>query len=133
MNAVVIYWSATGNTEAIAEKISNTLGVEAKKVSDVTVDEALKYDTLILGCPAMGAEELEDTEFRPFYDELVSKGKDKKYAFFGAYGWGGGEWMNNWLSEASSQGLNVLGSIISSGGADEIEGDFDSFISAIKA
>lgn len=132
MSAVVIYWSSTGNTEAIASKIASALGVEAKSVSDISVSDALGYDTLVLGCPAMGAEELEDSEFRPFFEE-VAKDTTKKYAFFGSYGWGGGEWMQNWLAEAKEKGLNVVANLISSGGVDEIEGDFDSFIQAINA
>ena len=132
MNAIVIYWSATGNTESMAKRIADDLNIKALHVSEITSDEAKNYDTIILGCPAMGAEELEDSEFRPFFEE-VAKDTTKKYAFFGSYGWGGGEWMQNWLAEANEKGLNVVANLISSGGVDEIEGDFDSFIQAIKA
>jgi flavodoxin short chain len=133
MSTIVVYWSGTGNTEDMANNIAESLGVTAKSVSDVSASEVLENDTIVLGCPAMGAEELEEGEFQPLYDELKANGKNKRYAFFGSYGWGGGEWMQNWQEDAKNAGLNlVCEGLISNGGFDSIEGDFDSFISAIK-
>lgn len=133
MSQIVVYWSQTGNTEAIANKIASSLGVSAKSVNEVTPEEVSKNDVIVLGCPAMGAEELEDSEFRPFFESVANKAKDKKFAFFGSYGWGGGEWMQNWVKEAKDLGLNVLNDgLISNGGIDEIEGDFDSYINDLK-
>lgn len=135
MNAKIIYWSQTGNTEDIARKISEDTQVEYVRVSDITADEAIKYDTLILGCPAMGAEELEEDEFRPFFDELKSKLSNQRLFLFGSFGWGGGEWMQNWEQEVKGSGLNLgcAGLISNSDSSDLDPSEYESFISAIKA
>ncbi len=135
MNAKIIYWSQTGNTEDIARKISEDTQVEYVRVSDITADEAIKYDTLILGCPAMGAEELEEDEFRPFFDELKSKLSNQRLFLFGSFGWGGGEWMQNWEQEVKDAGLNLgfAGLISNSDSSDLDPSEYESFISAIKA
>lgn len=135
MNAIVIYWSATGNTESMANKIGETIGVNVVNVSSITSEEALKYDTLILGCPAMGAEELEDGEFRPFFDELMSKLDNQRLFLFGSFGWGGGEWMRNWEEEVKQGGKNLGATgLISGGDASEIDpSEFEEFIKAINA
>ena len=97
----IIYWSGTGNTEAMAMAVlegARQVNPEAQlfTVSEISADEAENYDILILGCPAMGAEVLEETEFEPFFAELEGKIKDKRIALFGSYGWGDGEWMREW-------------------------------------
>ena len=135
MNAIVIYWSATGNTESMANKIADDLGVKAVSVSDITSDEAKTYDTLVLGCPAMGAEELEEDEFRPFFDDLMKVVDNQRLFLFGSFGWGGGEGMRNWENEVKELGKN-LGSegLISNGDASEIDdSEYETFINSIKA
>ena len=97
----IIYWSGTGNTEAMAEAVldgAKEVNGEAQlfNVSEITADEAAGYDTLILGCPAMGAEVLEESEFEPFFTALEPQLSGKNVALFGSYGWGDGEWMRNW-------------------------------------
>lgn len=135
MNAKIIYWSATGNTLDIANKISKDTNVEAVNVSEITADEAIKYDTLILGCPAMGAEELEESEFRPFFDELKSKLTNQRLFLFGSFGWGGGEWMRNWEEEVKNANLNLVinGLISNSDSSDLDESEYNNFIKAILA
>jgi flavodoxin short chain len=96
MKKIVVYWSGTGNTLEIANKIAEDLGCEAVSVSDANVDEVLANDLIVFGCPAMGAEELEEDEFKPFYESVMQSIGDKKVALFGSYGWGDGEWMRNW-------------------------------------
>ena len=133
MSAIVIYWSGSGNTESIAERIAGDLGVEAKSVSQISVNEALNYDTLILGCPAMGAEELEDSEFRPFFEQLMSSVDQRRIFLFGSYGWGDGEWMRSWQSEVLSLGGNlVCDGLIVNGDSQEIDkASYQDFISKI--
>ena len=96
----VIYWSMTGNTEAMANAIAEGAAgagaeVDVKQVCDTTVDEALGYGLLALGCPAMGAEVLE------------GRLGGKKVALFGSYDWGDGQWMRDWAQRADSAGANV--------------------------
>lgn len=112
--AAVIYWSGTGNTETMALAVLE--GAKEQNpdtayfsVSEISADDAAKYDTLILGCPAMGAEVLEETEFEPFFSELETKISGKNIALFGSYGWGDGEWMRDWENRAKDAGANLIG------------------------
>lgn len=109
----VIYWSMTGNTQAMAEAIADgarEAGAQADlfSVDQVTVDQALEYDKLALGCPAMGAEVLEEGEFEPFFTALEGKLPGKKVALFGSYGWGDGEWMRTWEETCRGDGANLV-------------------------
>lgn len=135
MNAIIIYWSSTGNTLSMANKIGEDLSVKVVNVSDITSEEASKYDTIILGCPAMGAEELEDGEFRPFFDDLMNVIDKQRLFLFGSYGWGGGEWMRNWENEIKEANKNLGASgLISDGDASAIhEADYTNFIEAIRS
>ena len=109
----VIYWSMTGNTEAMANAIAEGAAgagaeVDVKQVCDTTVDEALGYGLLALGCPAMGAEVLEEAEFEPFFTELEGRLGCKKVALFGSYDWGDGQWMRDWVERMEAAGARVL-------------------------
>ena len=109
----VIYWSMTGNTQAMAEAIADgarEAGAQADlfSVDQVTVDQALEYDKLALGCPAMGAEVLEEAEFEPFFTALEGRLGGKRVALFGSYGWGDGQWMRDWVERTQSTGANLL-------------------------
>lgn len=132
MKKIVVYWSGTGNTEEIANKIAADLGCDAFSVSAISASDALENDLIIFGCPAMGAEELEDSEFKPFYDEVMASIDDKKVALFGSYGWGDGEWMRNWQDEVESN-LVTNGLIVNGGASDIDEGEYQSFIDALNA
>ena len=100
----VVYWSGTGNTEAMANEVAEgakEAGAEvtvfgAAEFSEDKVDE---FDAIAFGCPAMGAEVLEEEEFQPMFDACEGKLGGKKIALFGSYGWGDGEWMRNWEEE----------------------------------
>ena len=111
MKVAVIYWSATGNTQTMAEAIAegvNEKGGQAELfyVSDFEGD-ITEYDMVALGCPAMGAEELEEYEFRPFFDAEKEKLKETNVVLFGSYDWGNGEWMDSWKEECIENGINV--------------------------
>ena len=110
----IIYWSGTGNTEAMASAIlegAKAVNPDAAyfTVSEVSAGDAAEYDTLILGCPAMGAEVLEESEFEPFFTDLKSKLSGKTVALFGSYGWGDGEWMRDWEKRVTDAGANLIG------------------------
>lgn len=109
----IVYWSMTGNTQSMAEAIFEGAkevnpDVELFNVSDITADTLSEYDTLILGCPAMGAEELEEGEFEPFFADLESNLNGKKVALFGSYGWGDGEWMRSWVTRSADAGAKLV-------------------------
>lgn len=110
----VIYWSATGNTEMMAEAIVS--GAKEKgadvtlfEVSSITPEDALNYDVLALGCPAMGAEVLEEAEFEPFFEAIEGKISGKKLGLFGSYDWGDGEWMRDWYDRSAKAGAVLFG------------------------
>ena len=108
----IVYWSGTGNTEAMAEGIAKGIkesGKEAElvNVSNVNIEELLKEDVLILGCPAMGDEVLEEGEFEPFFAELEGNLSGKNVALFGSYGWGDGEWMREWEKRVTDSGAKL--------------------------
>lgn len=110
--AAVIFWSQTGNTELMANAIADGIreaGVECDllTVSDISAADAAQYDKLALGCPAMGAEVLEEAEFDPFFTELEAKLGGRKVALFGSYGWGDGAWMRDWVKRADDANANV--------------------------
>lgn len=110
----IIYWSGTGNTEAMAQAVSDGAKsvnpeTDCFTVSEISADTAAKYDTLILGCPAMGAEVLEEDEFEPFFAELETNISRKNVALFGSYGWGDGEWMRDWEKRVTDAGANLIG------------------------
>lgn len=111
--AAVIYWSATGNTEAMAQAIAEGakaagIEVDLMEVGNTSADAAAEYEVLALGCPAMGAEELEEGEFEPFFADLEGKLSGKKVALFGSYDWGDGEWMRNWFDRTKDTGAVML-------------------------
>lgn len=105
----VVYWSGTGNTEAMANAVAEGMrqaGAECSVLTsaDVTADTVAALEAVALGCPAMGAEELEETEFAPMFDGIKSALAGKAVALFGSYGWGDGEWMRTWEDTCRSDG-----------------------------
>ena len=109
----VIYWSGTGNTESMANAVLEGMkqaGADAAllSVDDVKADEVASFDAVAMGCPAMGAEVLEETEFEPLYQSIKDKLSGKPAALFGSYGWGDGEWMRNWEDDCKSAGIQLV-------------------------
>lgn len=103
-NIAVIYWSGTGNTEAMARAVAEGANAELFAVSDFDNSALDKYGAFALGCPAMGCEVLEEGEFAPFFEEIKPRLAGKKVALFGSYGWGDGEWMRNWEDTCKADG-----------------------------
>lgn len=109
----VIYWSQSGNTQAMANAVAEGIKETGKEAEAVFVTEAnindIKDDTAVaLGCPAMGAEVLEEADMEPFVTSFESIAAGKNVALFGSYGWGDGEWMRDWTERMIGAGANVL-------------------------
>ena len=105
----VVYWSGTGNTEAMAAQVAagaKEAGAEVDLLtaSEFGADKMDEYDAIAFGCPSMGAEQLEEDEFEPMFSACEPKLNGKKIALFGSYGWGDGEWMRTWEDTCSSDG-----------------------------
>ena len=98
----IVFWSATGNTETMANCIAEGAGAAATIVpcADMTPAKLGEFDVVAFGCPAMGAEQLEESEFEPMFAGLEGSLNGKKVALFGSYGWGDGQWMRDWCERA---------------------------------
>ena len=76
----VIYWSGTGNTQAMAEAVAEGAKgagaqVDLYSVSETSAGAAAAYDTLALG----------------------------------SYGWGDGQWMRDWADRLAASGAAACG------------------------
>lgn len=110
----VVYWSQSGNTQAMAEAVGKGAADAGAEVSVVYVGDASVNDlkdgkAFALGCPAMGAEVLEEGEMEPFVSEVEAFAAGKKIGLFGSYGWGDGQWMRDWVDRMNAAGATVVG------------------------
>ncbi len=112
MKVSIVYWSGTGNTEAMANAVAEGAKGAGAEVELLPVsaasEDVLASDALILGCPAMGAEQLEESEFEPFFSAIEGKLAGKKVGLFGSYDWGDGEWMRTWQECVVIAGGNMI-------------------------
>ena len=82
----VVYWSGTGNTEAMAMTVAEGAKSKGAEVSiipaaEFTAEQIGNYGAIAFGCPSMGAEQLEES---------------------------GGEWMRSWESRCGDAGANMV-------------------------
>lgn len=108
----VVYWSGTGNTQAMAEAVAagaQEAGaqVEVLEASAFGGEQVKEFDAIAFGCPSMGAEQLEESEFEPMFQSCEPELSGKKIALFGSYGWGDGEWMRNWEQICRDDGAEL--------------------------
>ena len=94
----IVYWSGTGNTEAMANYVAEGVkkaGGEADLFTSAEfgADKAGEYDRIAFGCP--------------MFDEVSPVLSGKKIALFGSYGWGDGEWMRTWESDCMTLGVTM--------------------------
>ena len=108
----VVYWSGTGNTEAMAEAVLTGMkdaGADAVlyTAAEFSPSKLNELDAVAFGCPAMGAEMLEESEFEPMFSDCKGSLAGKKVALFGSYGWGDGDWMRSWEDDCSASGIKL--------------------------
>ncbi|MEA5011200.1 MAG: flavodoxin [Angelakisella sp.] len=113
----IVYWSGTGNTEAMANAVwegAKEKGADPVLLTCAEFDASMisSFDGIAFGCPSMGAEVLEETEFEPMFAACKSLLAGKKVALFGSYGWGDGEWMRTWKSDCNAAGINLVCSYV---------------------
>ena len=106
MKTAVVYWSGTGNTEAMARAVAEGMtaaGAEAVLLTPAEVQpgDLNAYAAIAFGCPAMGSEVLEEMEFQPMFDACKRSLGGKRVALFGSYGWGDGQWMRDWVQRTN--------------------------------
>ena len=106
----VVYWSGTGNTEEMANKVAEGAKAAGAEVEVISADDfdgtdISGFDGVAFGCPAMGDEELEDSVFQPVFEACEPKLAGKKVALFSSYGWGDGDWMRSWEEKCQNDGV----------------------------
>lgn len=110
----IIFWTQGGNTGMMASAIGDGVKEAGKEPvflspSEVSIADIKDLPAFAMGCPAMGAEVLEETEMEPFVQEVEGIVSGKKIALFGSYGWGDGQWMRDWAERMNSAGAAVIG------------------------
>lgn len=108
----IVYWSGTGNTAAMAAAVEAGAKAKGAEVSvfgpeEFTADKVAEFDAIAFGCPAMGAEVLEESSFDPMFTSIEGSLSGKKIALFGSYGWGDGQWMRDWEDRCNAAGANL--------------------------
>ena len=103
----IVYWSGTGNTEAMANYIADGVRAAGGEVemfgpSEFSAAQLSAYSAVAFGCPAMGRE------FEPMFAGLEGSLSGKRVALFGSYGWGDGQWMRDWCTRCDNAGANLL-------------------------
>lgn len=110
----VVYWSGTGNTETMAQAVARGIesagrNAELLEADKVSAGDFSEDHVFAIGCPAMGAEELEDSVVEPLIRDLEENISGKKVALFGSYDWGDGEWMRVWVQRMKKAGAEIIG------------------------
>ena len=108
----VVFWTQSGNTQAMAQAVAEGITAAGKTpelvfVSEIPADALKDEAAFALGCPAMGAEVLEESEMEPFVMAVETFAKGKKIALFGSYGWGDGQWMRDWADRVRAAGAQL--------------------------
>ena len=112
-NIAIIYWSGTGNTESMANAIAEGISAAGGTAAVMSADQCSPgpvntYSKIAFGCPSMGDDVLEESEFEPFFEQVEASLQGKKIALFGSYDWGTGEWMENWCDRVKIIGVHFV-------------------------
>ena len=109
----IVFWSGTGNTAQMAQAISEGASVAGAETTLINAsrfkaEDMDAFDSFAFGCPAMGAEVLEESEFEPMFSDVETALSGKRIALFGSYGWGDGQWMRDWVDRCKASGINLI-------------------------
>ncbi len=127
MKTAVVFWSGTSNTEAMANAVADGMKDKGAEVSilgpsDFSADKVAEFDAIAFGCPAMGNEVLEESEFDPMFTAIEGSLSGKKIALFGSFGWGDGEWMRNWEERCKAAGATLVCDSVMANDAPDADG-----------
>ena len=108
----IVFWSQSGNTESMANAVAEGVTAAGKEavvvdVASASLDDLKAAKGFAMGCPAMGAEVLEEGEMEPFVCDVEGFAAGKTIALFGSYGWGDGQWMRDWAERTTKTGANL--------------------------
>ena len=112
MKVAIVYASTTGNTEQLANAARDAAGADAYFSAADSADsvEVLGADLILLGSPAMGAEQLEDS-MEEFFSSIEGHLSGKKVGLFGSYDWGDGQFLEDWKERVVSAGADLAGTV----------------------
>lgn len=115
MKVAIVYATKTGNTEQLANAAAEGAKSAGREVSLTTADkgdisEALGADLILLGSPAMGAEQLEES-MEDFFSGIEGQLGGKKVGLFGSYDWGEGQWLSDWSDRVTGAGATLVGAV----------------------
>lgn len=127
----VVFWSATGNTETMANCVAEGANGTIVPCSEMNAAKLAEFDAVAFGCPAMGAEQLEESEFEPMYQDLRGSLSGKPVGLFGSYGWGDGEWIRTWAEDAEAAGARLVVEPVMANGSPD--GDAETACAALGA
>ena len=127
----VVFWSATGNTETMANCVAEGANGTIVPCSEMNAAKLAEFDAVAFGCPAMGVEQLEESEFEPMYQDLRGSLSGKPVGLFGSYGWGDGEWIRTWAEDAEAAGARLVVEPVMANGSPD--GDAETACAALGA
>lgn len=112
----VVFWTGTGNTGSMADAVAEGARAAGAEVTllgpaEFSAEAVAAYDAIAFGCPAMGAEVLEEDEFEPMFTAVENALSGKKVGLFGSWGWGEGAWMEEWKARTEADGAQVVGTV----------------------
>lgn len=115
MKVAIVYATTTGNTEQLANAAAEGAKSAGREVSLTTADkgdisETLGADLILLGSPAMGAEQLEES-MEDFFSGIEGQLGGKKVGLFGSYDWGDGQWLSDWSDRVTGAGATLVGAV----------------------
>lgn len=112
MKVAIVYASTTGNTEQLANAARDAAGADAYFSAADSADsvEVLGADLILLGSPAMGAEQLEDS-MEEFFSSIEGQLSGKTVGLFGSYDWGDGQFLEDWKERVVSAGADLAGTV----------------------
>ena len=126
MKAAVVYWSGTGNTAAMADLVAEgarNAGADVSVFTSAEFNSGMMsgFQAVAFGCPAMGAEVLEELEMEPFVEDVEGFAQGKTIALFGSYGWGDGQWMRDWEERCGNAGITLAADSVTANDAPDDE------------
>lgn len=124
----VVYWSGTGNTEAMAKLVAEGIRTSGKEADLILAEDfgpadVTSYSVIAFGCPSMGDEVLEEDIFEPMFSSVEGELTGKRVGLFGSYGWGDGQWMRDWVDRCRASGAELVGDVIANEYPDDSESE----------
>lgn len=112
MKVAIVYASTTGNTEQLANAAKEAAGADVyfSTADSADASQVLGADLILLGSPAMGSEQLEDS-MEEFFSSIEGQLSGKKVGLFGSYDWGGGQFLEDWGNRVTSAGATLVGTV----------------------